>query len=87
MRGQAQGLPLPEFKGDGREEGMAGRGRGEVERQWAVAAVQVAGAPFAGGRFYAMKRGRYCKASARWGVSIFSSPARSAMVRASLRTR
>ena len=36
---------------------------------------------------YAMARGRYCNASARCGVSISSSPAKSAMVRASLRTR
>jgi len=32
-------------------------------------------------------RGRYCSASARWGAPMVSAPARSAMVRATLRTR
>lgn len=38
-------------------------------------------------RAYMMRRGRYWRASARCGVSISASPARSAMVRASLRIR
>ena len=39
------------------------------------------------GEVYIVSRGRYCRASARWGVSISSWPARSAMVRASLSMR
>jgi hypothetical protein len=36
---------------------------------------------------YSTLRGRYCSASARWALPMFSAPARSATVRASLSTR